>query len=65
MREYGRNRYHNMSEEKRKNLKNIKEIIGKLKSFDLEINIIYGLKNVYFALVITVKSITFMYFRLT
>ena len=29
-REYGRNRYHNMSEEKNKNLKNIKKNIVKL-----------------------------------
>ena len=30
-REYGQNRYHNMSEEKNKDLKNIKKIIAKLK----------------------------------
>ena len=31
---YGRNRYHNMSEEKKERLKNIKKVIVRLKSLN-------------------------------
>ena len=37
-REYGKNRYHNMSEEKNQRLKNIKKIIVRLKSLNVIIN---------------------------
>ena len=40
-REYGKNRYHNMSEKKKQKLKNIKKIIAKLKSLSLVINKIW------------------------
>ena len=35
LREYGKNRCHNMSEEEKKNLKNIKKIIVRLKGFNI------------------------------
>ena len=36
--EYGKNRYHNMSEEEKKRLKNIKKIIARLKSLNIIMN---------------------------
>ena len=44
-REYEKNRYHNMSEEK-KDWKNIKKIVVKLKGLNIIINIFYGFNSV-------------------
>ena len=50
-REYGRNRYHNMSEEKKQKLEEYQKLIGKLKSLNLVIEIFYRFNNVCYALV--------------
>ena len=52
--------YHNMSGVKTQKLKEYQNIIGKLKRLNLVINIFYGFNNVC-----TIKSITFVYFKLT
>ena len=45
-REYRRNRYHNMSEEKKQRLKEYQKITVSLKSLNLIINIFYGFNSV-------------------
>ena len=71
-RDYGRNRYHNMSKEKKERLKEYQKIIVKQKSLNLVINIeakqffnimdliVYAMISPYI-----IKYITFMPSRLT